>query len=84
MNAAAVWRLDPDQPAQAVDEALRVCKLRATRIAPLRDEWFDIGSSPHTGTLGGQKRLPQHGMTRRQRLGGFFTRMNECLIQGSG
>src|SRR3546814_18045503 len=38
VGATAVRRLNPNQPAQAIDEALGVRELRTTRIAPRSEE----------------------------------------------
>src|SRR3546814_1225560 len=46
VGATAVRRLNPNQPAQAIDEALVVRELRTTRIAPLGNELIDVESLP--------------------------------------
>src|SRR3546814_11561390 len=46
VGATAVRRLNPNQPAQAIDEALGVRELRTTRIAPLGNELIDVESLP--------------------------------------
>ena len=76
VGAAAVRRLDPDQPAQAVDEALRVRELRSARVAPLRDELFDVESLPHASTLGGRQQIEQH----RRGNSGARSRADDCSV----
>ena len=64
VGATAVGRGDADELAQAIDEALRVGKLRSACVPPLRNKTLDVRKIPHaceksTGSLRWQQAQAQ-------------------------